>query len=273
MKALVALPSTRRAAACGRKWAVVVDPDATHRNPTMWGPSTWALLLDAAAAADDCLDARGGAQFMEVLRALRTLLPCSICRGSFCAFVASLGPRNAVETNNCVWLIWSLKNLVNDKLANDKLAEDKLAKDKVPVEILDVYNCLEQSRRSTSFDRALLRGVFFSEAELIAITDHAEGLAYHILAASTWTLWMDLADRRADLPACRCASSIACGRAAGGSANARGLQEKVNKNGDATRSVHFAMDRKRSGARAPFPHGNAARPGAGAGGHGNGRGH
>lgn len=182
------------ATACGRDWSLRVDPKATHRNPGMWGPSAWALLLDAAAAADEDVSGRGCAEFLGVLRSLRTLLPCSLCRDSYAVFVASLGPREAASSSNCVWLVWSLKNLVNAKLSQAS----------PPVPLADVYACLEKSRRSTSFDRALLRGVLVTEAEHRLREGKPGAGEYAAAIAPAWRAWMDLADRRAGLPPCTC---------------------------------------------------------------------
>jgi hypothetical protein len=160
--------------------------DVSFRDPGLWGPPTWALLLDAAAAADDDHEIyRSPRTFLAVLEALRVLIPCKECRDSYGPFLDSLGDYadDYVGEQDAVALVWELKDMVNRKLGEDLVPLD------------EVQESLWDHRRSREDDRDLLLAVMNAEADTRAPDD-----PYYEILKQIWPQWMALVDTRADLP-------------------------------------------------------------------------
>jgi hypothetical protein len=87
-------------------------------NVNLWGPQLWSLLHGLAYIADS----KTALNFQGILDDLRILLPCSLCRNSYCSYYDKF--KNIVpdvEAGNAPRRIWELHNLVDDKLEKQRL--------------------------------------------------------------------------------------------------------------------------------------------------------
>ena len=163
--------------------------ESTHRNPSLWGPSMWALLLDAAAATDESTDSEDPQRFLALLETLRNVLPCAYCRESYRAFLdivdgaePSAGLAEMIAEERAVEVVWRLKTLVNAKLGREST--------NIPLRTL--RRRLLSNRASTSVDVAILRGVLATEAE-------KRGAPYASVAPTWFGVLHDLVSQRGHL--------------------------------------------------------------------------
>lgn len=89
-------------------------------NPTTWGRATWTLLNCVAMTYPDAPTAQQQKSYRRFLLSLKDVLPCSICRQSYKAWLGRNPPRLETKTALLRWLI-DTHNYVNKRLGKPVL--------------------------------------------------------------------------------------------------------------------------------------------------------
>lgn len=80
-------------------------------DPAVWGPITWAVLLETCKQGVDALD---------LFESIGYLLPCETCRRSYRSFCKLVPPRSKITADNdesAAQFVWCIKDMVNQKLS------------------------------------------------------------------------------------------------------------------------------------------------------------
>ena len=96
-------------------------------DTSVWGPPMWRLLHNIAWQ----LQAGSYEDFIDLVQALASILPCKYCRQSYVAFIKCFPlSRELLESQDDMGLrwVWFVHDLVNRKLQNPSLSYTKLLK-------------------------------------------------------------------------------------------------------------------------------------------------
>lgn len=88
------------------------DNKRTQMEPAVWGPTCWKVMFAAAFRLPT-------PRMLDLLRALRHLLPCVHCRSSYCMYLDMLPPHlgiDAATPRSAAKFCWTIKDRVNLKV-------------------------------------------------------------------------------------------------------------------------------------------------------------
>lgn len=106
---------------------VSADPvdEAPSIDPNVWGPPLWDLLFSLIFRSDE----KSVADLQHIFVLLEKVMPCSHCRRSYALYRKQLRPTSVVtDTDSAALWLWTIHDMVNQKLGKICISYDKLVK-------------------------------------------------------------------------------------------------------------------------------------------------